>query len=31
MRTRNDYTLGIVWATLFGLVAMAFWFKVPLG
>jgi hypothetical protein len=31
MRTRNDYALGVVWAALIGLVAIAFWFKVPLG
>ena len=31
MRTRNDYTLGVVWAALIGLVAIAFWLKVPLG
>jgi len=27
----NDRDLVAVWATLLGLVAMAFWFKVPLG
>jgi len=27
---RNDRNLVVVWATLIGLVAIAFWFKVPL-
>jgi len=28
---RTDLNLIAVWATLIGLVAVAFWFKVPLG
>ncbi len=31
MRTRNDYTVVLVWAALLGLVVVALWFKVPLG
>jgi len=31
VQMRNDFKLVVVWATLIGLVAVAFWFKVPLG
>jgi hypothetical protein len=30
-KMRNDRNLVVVWATLIGLVALAFWFKVPLA
>jgi hypothetical protein len=31
MRTRNDYSVAVVWATVIGLVIGALWLKVPLG
>jgi hypothetical protein len=31
MRNRDDYTVGVVWAALIGLLVVALWFKVPLG
>ena len=31
MQARNEYNLVLVWATLIGLLVVAFWLKVPLG